>query len=132
MHDGAYRNWGMNRIENGQQEVLLERLDEADCRNEVIALRSKRFTVRTIGIPGPRANRTAPKGRIDLGNAKKSWMSRRISDFEQVGVWLLRHKDRQCAFEREYGRSGVWCLFLPRRRAQRGSGSGQRCRPSHP
>lgn len=65
----------MNRIENGQQEVLLERLDEADCRNEVIARRSKRFTVRTIGIPGAYANRTSPKGRIDLGAAKKSWMS---------------------------------------------------------
>jgi hypothetical protein len=73
MHDGAYRNWRINRIENGRQEVHLERLDEADCRNEAIALRSKGFTVRelTIGLPRAYANRTSPKGRIDVGNRKK-------------------------------------------------------------
>ncbi len=77
MHDGAYHNWRINRIENGRQEVHLQRLDEAECRSEVIALRSKGFTVRelTIGLPRPYANRTSVKGRIDVGNRRRSWTS---------------------------------------------------------
>lgn len=73
MHDGAYHNWRINRIENGRQEIHLQRLDEAECRSEVIALRAKGFTVPelTIGLPRAYANRTSPKGRIDVGNRKK-------------------------------------------------------------
>ncbi len=73
MHDGAYHNWRINRIENGRQEVHQQRMDEAECRSEVIALRSKGFTVRelTIGLPQAYANRTSPKGRTDVGNRKQ-------------------------------------------------------------
>jgi hypothetical protein len=73
MHDGAYRNWRINRIENGRQEVHRDYMDKDECRSEVISLRAKGFTVRelTIGIPRAYANRTSPKGRIDVGNRKK-------------------------------------------------------------
>lgn len=73
MHDGAYRNWRINRVENGRQEVHRDYLDKDECRSEVISLRAKGFTVRelTIGLPRAYANRTSPKGRIDVGNRKK-------------------------------------------------------------
>ncbi|WP_028748001.1 hypothetical protein [Rhizobium mesoamericanum] len=76
-----FRNWRIDRIENGRKDQHLGNLDAEDCRIEVEALRRKGFTVRqvTIGLQPTRAQREQA---YSAGQKRRSSIMDKLKDIK--------------------------------------------------
>lgn len=76
-----FRNWRIDRIENGRKDHHLAHADSEDCMAEVEALKRKGFTVRqvTMGLQPTKAQREQARA---AGQQRRSSIMNQLKDIK--------------------------------------------------